>query len=79
MDGHCRDGKADRGARGMCCQYSGLAPDAIPVAIKVMRVGRENPEVPVRDVTTIQVRWWRGYADIRISGIAVLGRRGRRR
>lgn len=57
---------------------SALAPDAIPIPIKAMRVGRENPEIPVGYVRTIQVRWRRGYANIGIGGVAVLGRRGRR-
>ena len=57
---------------------SALAPNSITVAIKAMRVRRENPEIPVGDVRTIQVRRRRGYAYIGIGRVAIPRRRGRR-
>src|SRR3970040_510073 len=58
-------------------RLSALAPDAVHVAIKVMRVWRENPEIPVANFRAIQV-WGRGrYAYIRIRRVAVRRRRRR--
>jgi hypothetical protein len=53
----------------------GLAADTVVVAVKAVGVGVrdvvDHSEVPVGDVLAIQVRRWRGDADIGIARSAV--------
>ncbi len=65
-----------QGSRGSAQDWrgSGLASDPIPVAVEVMGVRRQNPEVPVRDVRAIQVGRRRRDAKVGVRRIASSGR-----
>src|SRR6266702_665325 len=65
-----------QGSRGSAQDWrgSGLASDPIPVAVEVMGVRRQNPEVPVRDVRAVQVGRWRRDTKVGVRRIASSGR-----
>jgi hypothetical protein len=45
----------------------GLTPYAVPIPIEAMRIRRENPKSPIRNISTIQIRRLGWDTDTRVS------------
>jgi hypothetical protein len=55
-----------------------LTAKPIMVTVEPMRIRRQDPKPPMRNIPTVQIRRWRRDAHIRVARAEVGGRSGRR-